>query len=139
MSVKIGWISDNYHISRSLICEITSVIAGILIAAIPQISSIWVYNSISFLLGFFLYIPFSFSELIAIESVDSKYTGFIISMNGLMSPFGSVFSGLPVDMLVKRFGWNSIPNVLCCSFILFSVLLWVNYFIRIRYGDSKDV
>lgn len=105
---------------------------------IPQASSLPKYFSLAFLLGFFEYIPFSFSELIALESVDSKYTGFIISMNGLMSPFGSVFSGLPVDYVISKFGWKSIPSILTVSFILFTILLWINRLIRKQYGDSKD-
>lgn len=135
----IGWISDQFNISRTLLCEITSILAGVLIYVVPVSSSLTNFYSISFLLGFFLYIPFSFSELITIESVDSKYTGFIISMNGLMSPFGSVFSGLPVDYVIRKFGWKSIPSILCCTFILFTILLWINRFIRKQYGDSKDV
>lgn len=126
-------------ISRALICEITSIIAGILIYVIPTAATLSTFHCLSFLLGFFLYIPFSFSELIAIESVDSKYTGFIISMNGLMSPFGSVFSGLPVDYIIRKCGWSTIPTILSYSFILFTVLLWCNHFIRKQYGDSKDV
>lgn len=125
-------------ISRSLICEIMSVIAGIFIYMIPAASTLTSFHCLSFLLGFTLYIPFSFSELIAIESVDSKYTGFIISMNGLMSPFGSVFSGLPVDYIIRQFGWNFIPTLLGYSFVLFTVLLCCNNLLRKQYGDSKD-
>ena len=94
---RLGYVSDAYHLSRAHICEAASILAGIVFAALPWASSPLAFLLLGFLLGFFLYIPFSFSELIAMESVDARLAGTVISLNGLMSPFGSVFSGLPVD------------------------------------------
>ena len=134
-----GWVSDTYHLSRSVICEFSSILAGIIIITLPSSSTSTSFLSLSLLLGFFLYIPFSFSELIAIESVDTKYTNFIISMNGLMSPFGSVFSGVPVNLLIQTYGWKTIQKDLCISFIAFAILLWGNSIIRRHSMDSKDL
>jgi len=91
------------------------------------------------LLGFFLYIPASFSELLAIEGVDAKYTGLVISMNGLVSPLGNVCSGIPVNWIIQTFGWRMIPKVLSGLFVLFTVVLWMNTYLRKHTADSKDV
>ena len=134
-----GWISDAYQLSRSVICEFSSILAGVIIITLPSSSSSTSFLALSLLLGFFLYIPFSFSELIAIESIDAKYTNFVISMNGLMSPFGSVFSGVPVNLLIQMYGWKTIPKDLGISFVVFSLLLWGNSIIRRHSMDSKDL
>lgn len=93
----------------------------------------------AFLFGFFMYIPASFSELLAIEGVDAKYTGLVISMNGLVSPFGNVCSGIPVNWIIQRFGWEMIPKVLAGLFVLFTTVLWLNGYVRKHSTDSKDV
>lgn len=134
-----GWVSDTYHLSRSVICEFSSVLAGFIMITLPSSSTSSSFLVLSLLLGFFLYIPFSFSELIAIESVDAKYTNFIISMNGLMSPFGSVFSGVPVNLMIQKYGWDIIPKGLCISFVGFAILLWGNSIVRRYSKDSKDL
>lgn len=133
-----GWFSDAFMVSRSMICGVSSIIAGICFAVIETIQTEVGFDIDCFLLGFFLYIPYSFSELIALESVDSKYTNFMISMNGLMSPFGSVFSGIPVNSIIETYGWHCMPRLLGCLFFLFSLLLWLNWIIREHTADSKD-
>lgn len=134
-----GWVSDSFHLSRSLLCEVASVVAGLLVRYLPRVASKMGFLAVSFFLGFFLYIPFSFSELIAIESVDAKYASFIIAMNGLVSPFGSVFSGIPVNLLIQKWGWETVPKVLNVSFILFSVLLWVNHRFHHTEKEQKEL
>ena len=134
-----GWVSDSFHLSRSLLCEIASVAAGLLVRYLPRVASKTAFLALSLFLGFFLYIPFSFSELIAIESVEAKHASFIISMNGLVSPFGSVFSGIPVNLLIQKWGWAMLPKVLSVSFILFSVLLWVNRHLHRAEKEQKEL
>ncbi|KAK8833093.1 hypothetical protein WA577_006670, partial [Blastocystis sp. JDR] len=106
------------------ICEAASILAGIVFAALPWASSPLAFLLLCLLLGFFLYIPFSFSELIAMESVDARLASTVISLNGLMSPFGSVFSGLPVDWVIRTFGWECLPVLVPLCFCVFSLLLW---------------
>ena len=134
-----GWVSDTYQISRTFLCEISSIIASILIIVMTRASSSYTFLLMAFLLGFFLYIPASFSELLAIEGVDAKYTGLVISMNGLVSPFGNVCSGIPVNWIIQKFGWGMIPKVLSGLFVLFTVVLWINSYLRKHTVDSKDV
>ena len=113
--------------------------AGVVFMILPSASSPLSFLLLAFLLGFFLYIPFSFSELIAMESVDARFTNTVISMNGLMSPFGSVFSGLPVDWAIQRFGWNCLPSLICVCFCSFSLLLWANYIVQRKMNERKDL
>lgn len=138
-SSTIGFVSDSYQLSRSHLCEFASIMAGLVFIVIPSSSSSFIFLALSFLLGFFLYIPFSFSELIAMENADARYTSIVISMNGLVSPFGSVFSGLPVNWVITKFGWNRLPSLLCWSFFSFSILLWVNALVQKRMKSSKDL
>ena len=60
-------------------------------------------------------------------------------MNGLVSPFGSVFSGIPVNLLIQKWGWETVPKVLNVSFILFSVLLWVNRRFHHTEKEQKEL
>ena len=132
-------MSDAYHLSRAHICEAASILAGIVFAALPWASSPLAFLLLSFLLGFFLYIPFSFSELIAMESVDARLASTVISLNGLMSPFGSVFSGLPVDWVIRTFGWECLPFLVPLCFCAFSLLLWTNHLVQRRLNERKDL
>ncbi|KAK8831594.1 hypothetical protein WA577_000472, partial [Blastocystis sp. JDR] len=90
-----GYVSDAYHLSRAHICEAASILAGIVFAALPWASSPLAFLLLSFLLGFFLYIPFSFSELIAMESVDARLASTVISLNGLMVALRKRLLGSP--------------------------------------------
>ena len=121
------------------ICEAASILAGIVFAALPWTSSPLAFLLLCFLLGFFLYIPFSFSELIAMESVDARLASTVISLNGLMSPFGSVFSGLPVDWVIRTFGWECLPFLVPLCFCAFSLLLWTNHLVQRRLNERKDL
>ncbi|KAK8814517.1 hypothetical protein WA556_006557, partial [Blastocystis sp. ATCC 50177/Nand II] len=132
-----GYVSDAYHLSRAHICEAASILAGIVFAALPWASSPLAFLLLGFLLGFFLYIPFSFSELIAMESVDARLASTVISLNGLMSPFGSVFSGLPVDWVIRTFGWECLPFLVPLCFCAFSLLLWTNHLVQRRLNERK--
>ncbi|KAK8832495.1 hypothetical protein WA577_002968, partial [Blastocystis sp. JDR] len=132
-----GYVSDAYHLSRAHICEAASILAGIVFAALPWASSPLAFLLLGFLLGFFLYIPFSFSELIAMESVDARLAGTVISLNGLMSPFGSVFSGLPVDWVIRTFGWKCLSFLVPLCFCAFSLLLWTNHLVQRRLNERK--
>ncbi|KAK8831347.1 hypothetical protein WA577_006140, partial [Blastocystis sp. JDR] len=132
-----GYVSDAYHLSRAHICEAASILAGIVFAALPWASSPLAFLLLSFLLGFFLYIPFSFSELIAMESVDARLASTVISLNGLMSPFGSVFSGLPVDWVIRTFGWRCLSFLVPLCFCAFSLLLWTNHLVQRRLNERK--
>ena len=136
---RLGYVSDAYHLSRAHICEASSIMAGVVFAVLPSASSPLSFVLLAFLLGFFLYIPFSFSELIAMESVDAQFTNTVISMNGLMSPFGSVFSGLPVDWVILTFGWKCLPSLVCVCFCSFALLLWANHFVQRRMNERKDL
>ncbi|KAK8820590.1 hypothetical protein WA577_006647, partial [Blastocystis sp. JDR] len=133
-----GYVSDAYHLSRAHICEAASILAGIVFAALPWASSPLAFLLLCFLLGFFLYIPFSFSELITMESVDARLASTVISLNGLMSPFGSVFSGLPVDWVIRTFGWECLPFLVPLCFCAFSLLLWTNHLVQRRLNERKD-
>ena len=136
---RLGYVSDAYHLSRAHICEAASILAGIVFAALPWASSPLAFLLLSFLLGFFLYIPFSFSELIAMESVDARLASTVISLNGLMSPFGSVFSGLPVDWVIRTFGWECLSFLVPLCFCAFSLLLWTNHLVQRRLNERKDL
>ena len=136
---RLGYVSDAYHLSRAHICEAASILAGIVFAALPWASSPLAFLLLGFLLGFFLYIPFSFSELIAMESVDARLASTVISLNGLMSPFGSVFSGLPVDWVIRTFGWKCLPFLVPLCFCAFSLLLWTNHLVQRRLNERKDL
>lgn len=134
-----GWFSDAYMVSRSLICSVCSVAAGLCVPVLSTAETERLFEVACFLLGFFLYIPYSFSELIALESVDSRYTNFMISMNGLMSPLGSVFSGIPVNRMIERMGWKFLPRFLLYMFFTFTLLLWLNSIVRRVGKDSKEI
>ena len=136
---RLGYVSDAYHLSRAHICEAASILAGIVFAALPWASSPLAFLLLCSLLGFFLYIPFSFSELIAMESVDARLASTVISLNGLMSPFGSVFSGLPVDWVIRTFGWKCLPFLVPLCFCAFSLLLWTNHLVQRRLNERKDL
>ena len=136
---RLGYVSDAYHLSRAHICEAASILAGIVFAALPWASSPLAFLLLGFLLGFFLYIPFSFSELIAMESVDARLASTVISLNGLMSPFGSVFSGLPVDWVIRTFGWKCLSFLVPLCFCAFSLLLWTNHLVQRRLNERKDL
>ena len=92
---RLGYVSDAYHLSRAHICEAASILTGIVFAALPWTSSPLAFLLLSFLLGFFLYIPFSFSELIAMESVNARLAGTVISLNGLMVALRKRLLGSP--------------------------------------------
>ena len=92
---RLGYVSDAYHLSRAHICEAASILAGIVFAALPWASSPLAFLLLGFLLGFFLYIPFSFSELIAMESVDARLASTVISLNGLMVALRKRLLGSP--------------------------------------------
>lgn len=134
-----GWFSDAYMVSRSMICSVCSIAAGLCVSALSSTEKEGLFEIACFLLGFFLYIPYSFSELIALESVDSRYTNFMISMNGLMSPLGSVFSGIPVNRMIERMGWRFLPRFLLYMFVAFALLLWLNSIVRRVGKDSKEI
>lgn len=136
---RLGYVSDAYHLSRAHICEAASILAGIVFAALPWASSPLAFLLLCLLLGFFLYIPFSFSELIAMESVDARLASTVISLNGLMSPFGSVFSGLPVDWVIRTFGWECLSFLVPLCFCAFSLLLWTNHLVQRRLNERKDL
>lgn len=137
----LGYISDTFGISRITLCCWSTLCCCLSVYFLSFNVNAWFFAFLNLVNGLTIYIPFSFIELIAIESVPASKANHIggmdsslcddwIAINNLIQQVGCLLSTIPIQYLIEHYGYTRVlpflSFLLAISFVHLLALMYVS-------------
>lgn len=135
----LGPLSDRFpSYMRLYFCLFAACASCLLLSLLSVSMPIQLYYCINFLLGMFIYIPESYIELIALESMPLSLTSVITSILlccvpflgycGILFQIGTFISTKPVQSFINQFGFDHVHILILCTYAVASLTLFLSTF-----------
>ncbi|KAK8803804.1 hypothetical protein WA158_001498 [Blastocystis sp. Blastoise] len=135
----MGMLSDRFSSSIRLYMCLGAASFSLLLLSLLSVSMpISLYYIINFLLGLFIYIPESYIELIALESMPYSLTGVISGYCAILFQLGTFLSTVPVAKFIDYYGYENVHWVIFIGYLIATLSLYLSTWFNEKQNHEKQ-